>query len=376
MEINYGLVGFGTIAKTHLLGLRNMPLLGIDVPFTFNLKALYSTHPEENKKAAMDSGFDTVVDTMEKLVSMSDVNVVDICTPNFLHHDQVLEAVKARKNVYCEKPLGLNSRETAELVKAAEETNIINQVAFVMRFNPAVAAAHAAINLGIIGKPYAFRGEILHSGYLTRNKTMSWRLQKSKSGGGALVDLGVHQIDLVRFLLGEVESVSCATKTVVEERRSSSGELQRVDVDDWASLTMQLNDGAVGTIECSRLAVGNDANRLWIYGDKGSLFIDLDYGPYSPLFYNEHEQRFYVDSKVLKQDPFYEKIGKLYPNPKLSQGFMVDAHLTSLLWFLNSVSTGTQMDYAPTFKDGHQAELIMDAAYESDLNGHTFIKVG
>jgi len=186
MKINYGLAGLGTIAKTHLLGLRNLPLLNVPVRFTVDLKALYSTHPEENLEIAKSCGFSEVVDSMEKLVHIEELDVVDICTPNFLHCQQASLAAQAGKHIYCEKPLA----------------NIINQVAFVMRFNPAVAAAHAAIKQGVIGRPYAFRGELLHSSYLTAEKTMTWRLEKDKSGGGALADLGIHLIDLVRFLLG------------------------------------------------------------------------------------------------------------------------------------------------------------------------------
>lgn len=375
MEINYGLAGLGTIAKTHLLGLRNIPLLSIDVPFSVNFHILFSSHPEQNAVLAKQIGFKTVVDSMEKLVASSELNVVDICTPNFLHREQALTAMKAGKHVYCEKPLAVNSDETAQMLQAATNTQVINQVAFVMRFNPAVAAAHSAIKQGVIGKPYAFRGEILHSSYLPVEKPMTWRLEKSKSGGGALVDLGVHLIDLVRFLLGDVKMVSCTTKTVVKERQRPNGEIGNVDVDDWASLDLQVESGISGTIEASRLAVGNDASRLWIYGTNGSLLIDLNHEPYAPTFYNTYGQRIYVDTKTLMQDKFYQNVTKLYPPAKLSQGFMVDTHLTSLLWFLMGVSDGKPMDDAPTFMDGHIAQLIIEAAYKSDEQGHNFIEI-
>jgi len=367
MQINYGLAGLGTIAKTHLLGLRNLPLLNVPVKFTVDLKALYSTHPEENLEIAKSCGFSEVVDSMEKLVHIEDLDVVDICTPNFLHCQQASLAAQAGKHIYCEKPLANNSDETKLMTQEARKANIINQVAFVMRFNPAVAAAHTAIKQGVIGRPYAFRGELLHSSYLTAEKTMTWRLEKDKSGGGALADLGIHLIDLVRFLLGEIRSVSCVTDTIVKERKTFQGELQQVDVDDWASLNLQVEGSIRGTIEASRLAVGNDANRMWIYGDKGSLFIDLDHNPYSPIFHNEKGQRIYPDSQLLAQDPFYEKVLELYPNPKLSQGFMVDTHITSLLWFLSSVAQNSILEHTPTFEEGHRAQVVLDAAYQSSL---------
>lgn len=375
MKINYGLAGLGTIAKTHLLGLRNLPLLNVPVDFSINLKALYSTHPMENVETAKSCGFAEIVDTMEKLVSLEDLDVVDICTPNFLHCQQTLLAAQAGKHIYCEKPLANNSEQTKLMVEEVQKSNVVNQVAFVMRFNPAVASAHAAIKQGVIGRPYAFRGELLHSSYLMPEKAMTWRLQKNKSGGGALADLGIHLIDLVRFLLGEIHSVSCLTDTIIKQRKNSEGIFQQVDVDDWASLSLQVQGDVKGTIEASRLAVGNDANRMWIYGDKGSLFIDLDHNPYSPIFYDEKNQRIYPDPKLLANDPFYKRIVKLYPNSKLSQGFMVDTHLTSLLWFLSSVADGKILDHTPTFEEGHRAQLVLEAAYQSSSQNGSFVAV-
>jgi len=112
---------------------------------------------------------------------------------------------------------------------------------------------------------------------------MTWRLQKNKSGGGALADLGIHLIDLVRFLLGEIHSVSCLTDTIVKQRKNSEGIFQQVDVDDWASLSLQVQGDVKGTIEASRLAVGNDANRMWIYVTK-ALCLSIWTTTYSPPF--------------------------------------------------------------------------------------------
>jgi len=165
------------------------------------------------------------------------------------------------------------------------------------------------------------------------------------------------------------------TDTILKQRKTSQGELRQVNVDDWASLSLQVEGSIRGTIEASRLAVGNDANRMWIYGDKGSLFIDLDHDPYSPTFYDEKGQRIYPDPKLLANDPFYERIAKLYPNPKLSQGFMVDTHLTSLLWFLSSVAEGKTLDHTPTFEEGHGVQLVLDAAYQSSLQNGAIIYV-
>jgi predicted dehydrogenase len=374
MKINYGLVGLGEIAKNHLLGIRNMPLFDVPLDFQVNLSGVFTTHLANNYEKARLIGFKNIVDSMEKLVQIPDLDVVDICTPNYLHKEQVLFSVKFNKHVYCEKPLGMNSVETSEILGVVKKSNIKNQVAFVMRFMPAVAYAHAILNKNFLGSIYAFRGEFFHSSYLNPDKKISWRLEKQKSGGGALVDLGIHMIDLVRFLIGEIDSVSAFAETVVKKRQSIEGRVENIEVDDWALLTINLCSGARGTIEASRVAVGNEGTRLTVYGDKGSLRIDLN-NPYLPSVFDINSRSVYVESRFLLEDDFYSEVLRLYPNPKLSQGFMVDVHLVGLLWFLQSVARGKTLFGTPTFEEAHRVQLVIDAAYKSATEGNKFIHV-
>jgi predicted dehydrogenase len=374
MDINYGLAGLGVIAKNHLSGIRNISLFNLPIDFKINLKGVFTTHPEENFENAKMIGFESIIDSMEKLVQIPDLNVVDICTPNFLHKEQVMLSVKYNKHIYCEKPLGMNSIETGEMLESVKKNNIINQAAFVMRFLPVIAYTRAVLSNNLLGRIYAFRGGFFHSSYLNPDKKMSWRLDKKKSGGGALVDLGIHLIDLVRFLIGEIESVSAFFDTIVRSRRNADDEFEKVDVDDWASLSLKLKSGAQGTIEASRVAVGNEGTKLTIYGDKGSLSIDFN-DPYLPSLFDVNSRRVYYENNFFKNDDFYSKILRLYPNPKLSQGFMVDVHFTSLLWFMKSVVTGNIEVGTPTFEDAHRAQAVADAAYKSAIKESEFVNI-
>lgn len=372
MTINYGLAGLGMISRIHILGIRAIPLMDYSIDFQVNLKALFTTHPDENYQEAKLIGFERIVDSMRKLVQISDIDVVDICTPNYLHSEQVLLSAEYGKNIYCEKPLGMDADETIKMLEAVQKKGIKNQVAFVMRFMPAVASAHAIIKKGILGNIYAFRGEFFHSSYLNPAKRMTWRLEKEKSGGGALIDLGIHLIDLLRFLVGEIELVSAFTSTVVKKRQTSENMLEDVKVEDWALLLVKMQSGVEGTLEASRVAVGKEGTRLSIYGDKGSLHLDFN-NPYTLFLFDVDSRSIYVKQDFLLEDEFYSEWIKLYP--KLSQGVMVDLHLTSLLWFFNSILSGKTLNGTPTFEEAHKAQAVVDAAYKSASSNGIPIKI-
>jgi predicted dehydrogenase len=358
LKIKYGLSGFGGISKIHLMGIRNIKLAE-PVDFDVELSVLSTTSPSKRQEG-MAVGFKNVVGDLESLLK-TDVDLVDICTPNFLHKEQIIKSARAGKHIYCEKPLGMNSKETYEIVKEVSKCGAKNQIAFMIRFIPAIAYAHSILQQGLLGKVYAFRGEFFHSSYLDESKPMSWRLERSKSGGGAIADLGSHMIDLVRFLLGEFGSIQATMKTVVGQR-SDGKEMKNVDVDDWALLFANLESGATGTIEVSRVATGKEGTRLEIYAEHGSIFINTD-NPYTPAVFDSKSRRIYFEDSVLSNDDFYRNMVKIYPSPKLSQGFMIDAHTASLIFFFNSIA-GNEMNGLPTFEDGHKVQIILDEAYD------------
>lgn len=364
MKINYSLVGMGGIAKTHLMGLRNIPLLGLQLDAEINLVGLLTTHIKENKEYAHSIGFDNVVENLEDLVRIPNLDVVDICTPNYLHKEQILAFIEADKHVYCEKPLALNSFEANEILNAVENSSVQNQMGFVLRFLPAIARAHAMLNNNLIGKVHTVRAEIYHSSYLNTNKKITWRLSKEKSGGGALADLGSHMIDLVHFLLGEIETVQAWTETIIKQRPTNNGEIKEVDVDDWALLMIKLKKGIKGTIEASRVATGGEGIRVEIYGEEGSIQINPD-NPYLPIFFDKNAKNIAVDDELIGNDEYLNELLKIYPTSKLSQGWMLDTHTAGLSWFFKSIITGEKYAFTPDFREGYKTQTVIDCAYNS-----------
>ncbi|RAK12674.1 putative dehydrogenase [Halanaerobium saccharolyticum] len=363
MNINYSLSGLGGIAKTHLMGLKNLAMLELGLDFKINLSTLATSHPQEKGELAREIGFDRVVDDFDKLLK-ADVDLVDLCTPNFLHAEETLKALAADKHIYCEKPLALNLEEAETIMEQLEGKDFKNQIAFVYRFAPAVAYAHALLKNKIIGEVQFAKIEYYHSRYLNPEVPISWRLKKDSSGGGALVDLGSHMIDLSRFLLGEVESLSAWTKTFVNSRKTAAGKSKKVDVDDWAMLMLDFASGARGTLEASRVSPGNEGFRFHIFGDQGAIYIDSDQEDKVQLF-DQTPEEIRVTEEMVAGDQFLDRLLELYPGSKSTQGMMIDLHLVSLIFFFESIAKGKANPGVPTFEDGYETQKIIEAAYQS-----------
>lgn len=366
MKINYSLSGFGGIARVHCMGLNNLELLSLPVDFEVNFSTIATSSIEEKKSLAKKIGFDKVVSSFDELLQ-EDIDLVDLCTPNFVHKEEILKAIEADKHIYCEKPLALNLEETKLILEKIEKSSLKNQMGFVYRFLPAVAQAHALLKNKVIGKIKFAKIEYYHSRYLNPEVPISWRLKKESSGGGALVDLGSHMIDLSRFLLGEYASLRAWTKTFIKERKNDKGVLEKVDVDDWALLMAELKSGANATIEVSRVSPGNEGFRLHIYGDKGAIYIDSNKAEQVEL-YDQSPKQIEISDKMLTDDKFLKKVNSLYPSSKLSQGLMADLHLVDLIWFIESIVKDQVIAGTPNFKEGYEAQKIIEYAYKSAAN--------
>lgn len=405
-SLGVGVVGWGGIARVHVLALKSLPVLFPALPFDARLAHLATRRPERNAAEAEGTGFQRIAADVSELVADPAVDVVDICTPNALHPDQAATAWRGGKGVYVEKPLAESLASARRLVAAwpgaaagadaaaAAGTRVgaggahPDQAAFVMRFLPAVARAKDLIDAGAIGEVLAFRGSMIHGGYLNPQRPMSWRLDRGLAGGGALADLGVHIIDLVHFLLGEIAEVAARTRTHVAERPVAPGltETAAVTVDDWSEARCTLVSGAVGTIEASRIGDGLEGTALEIFGREGSIRISGD-SPEFPRWFDRRSGELHTATRTA-DGPVTQSALSVWPPAKLSLGWFVNAHAASLLWFLRNVyaaRTGgvaaASVDAAlsgeawalnqrltPGIPSSLRAQAVLEAAYRSALS--------
>jgi len=220
-----------------------------------------------------------------------------------------------------------------------------------------------------LGDVLNFRAHLFHSSYLNPQRPMSWRLRFSQSGGGAFSDLGAHLLDLVHYLMGDVHSVRADMRTFIQERPTHAGsyEMEKVDVDDWTTCTLELKNGVFGLIEAARTAPGvPDETAFHVFCRKGSLI----YSSHHPEMLTIYDLR--KNQKI--QAPFEDipranerPISEVWPNAKTSLGYFLDAHLASQYDFMQSILADKPS--SPDFSSAVKVQEMLEAAYLSAAEG-------
>lgn len=278
IKIGIGFVGYGMIGRVHALAYHELDHYYPKGLPSVDLTGICTTRPETALQAAKDAGIPFWTDQIDELVNHKDVDVIDCCTPNNMHYPVAMAAIQAGKPVLMEKPLALDADQAEKIDQAARIAGVKVGMIFNYRFIPAIIHARQLIKEGFLGQVYQFNIEYLHTGYQNPNRPIGWKLSKAQSGGGALVDLGSHLIDMIRYLLGDFDQVLATTQTFISQRPSQRGSLQMetVDVDDAAWLQIRLVNGAVGNLMATRFATGavDDLNLL-IHGQRGAIRFNL-----------------------------------------------------------------------------------------------------
>lgn len=358
IPIRIAVIGFGNIAKTHIVALRALPVIK-KLPYIPVLDTLVTRNPEANREQAEAIGFAHVTSSLEEALETRALELVDICTPNAFHLGDFETSAAAGKAVYCEKPLTEHYTHSVKLAAAAGN-DPRHQVALVYRYHPAVMRIAEIIKQGTIGDILQCRCSYRRSGYLNAARPVSWRLQESLAGGGAITDLGVHVLDLLRHLFGEVESIKGNIHTFVKSRPKDAAGTERVEmkVDDWALMNVALSSGVLATVEVSRIAWGAEAFQLDIVGSRGSISCDL-------------EKEYIPRVKLL------DGSSPVIPNPKAlilstddktTMGMITDCHFGALNHVLHRLAGSDQWDpeLAPTIQDCLRAEELIDQVLQQN----------
>ncbi|MCR8842818.1 Gfo/Idh/MocA family oxidoreductase [Paenibacillus sp. SC116] len=355
-HIGFTIVGFGTIAKTHLVALRTLPIIK-RLPVTPVLDSLVTRRPETLAEQAKQIGFQFVTDKLETALERGQSQAVSICTPNALHAEQVKTAMNFNQALYCEKPVTESAEQTAKLL-ATVPAHYPQQLAFTFRYHPAVMRIRECLKEGMIGDVLQCNIAYMRSGYLNADRPFSWRLSDELSGGGAITDIGVHALDLVRHWFGNYKHVEGRTHTFVKNRPISmhSSEQVEVNVDDWASMHIETETGVRGSIEVSRIAYGSDAFRIHIVGTKGSMTCDLE---------KDRMPDVHLISGAVPSLPIPDSL-ELLPDEKATLGVFQDSHFAALHHFiLRMTGDNRWADIAPTLSDGYTVERWVDKVIAS-----------
>jgi predicted dehydrogenase len=252
------------MGKAHSRAL--LELRHLEVSLRPELVSISGRSREALEKARELWGWAEAVTDWREQVADERVGLFVNAGPNALHAEPTTAAVRAGKHVLCEKPLGTSAAESYELWQDAEHTGVVHLCGFNYRFVPAVRLARELVEAGELGEIVHFRARYLQSWGWEADPGL-WRFERAQAGTGALGDLGTHVIDLARYLAGEIASVSALVRTIVPGR----------EVDDHVVATIELENGALGTLEASRLARGRiNSNVFELNGSRGSVVFDLE----------------------------------------------------------------------------------------------------
>jgi predicted dehydrogenase len=366
-EIGVGIIGFGFMGRAHTYGYKTIPLYYRNLPFKIKLVGVCNRTFSTAQEARDALGFEFATSNTEDIFDRDDIDVVNICTPNIYHKEAVINAIKAGKHIYCDKPLTANFEESREILKILQGSNIIHQMALQNRFFPATMRAKELIDEGRIGRILSFRACYLHSGSVDRNKPIGWKQDHKIGGGGVLLDLGPHALDLLYYLLGEYASIFAKSDVIYRQRPDRDGNMVDIDAEDQIFMIARMKNGGLGTIEASKVATGtNDELRFEIHGDRGAIAFNLMDPNWLDYFDNTVKEaplggyRGYTRIECVQR---YQSPGGEFPSPKGSIGW-IRAHVHSLYNFLSAVYENRQA--SPSLKDGAYIQYVMDKAYESD----------
>lgn len=250
-RVKWGVWGSCGIAKR-----RTIPE-GIKKASNAKLKAVFDVRTDDNRAVAQE--FRARAAGVPQELLTKDVQAVYIATPAYLHYEQVLTCLKAGKHVLCEKPLGMDNAQAEEMVAAAKTAGVQLGCAFMMRFQSQHLAALQMIREGKLGKLTYARAQ-LSCWYPPMPG--NWRQQLAQGGGGSLMDMGGHCVDLLEMLVGEIAKVSCFINHAVHNYQT----------EDSAVATLFFRNGAIGTVDTFfNIPDSASKNALELYGSGGSI---------------------------------------------------------------------------------------------------------
>jgi len=359
------ILGFGFIGKVHAYGHVNMPLFYDPPPVKTKLLGVATSNETTAAKAKEMLGFEIATTDQLSLIEREDIDIVHICTPNHLHCEAILKAIKLNKHIYCDKPLTATAQEAERIADALPNYKATSQMTLNYRFLPATMRAKQMVDDGCLGRITHFRGAYLHAGSVDRNKSLNWKADANQ-GGGVLNDLGSHIIDLLQHLIGPLTPLHAVKRVWSAERYSAKDPSTRIAKvgEDCILMTMQTADGAPGFVEASKIATGvEDELRFEIHGEKGALRFNLmdpnwlDFydmaDPEKPLGGTRGFKRIACVSRFEKPAGF--------PTPKASLGWL-RGHMHCLYNFLDSIAKGQPGN--PNLAEGVKLQRLMSQIAE------------
>ncbi len=379
-------IGYAFMGKAHSQAWRNVSAF-FDVP-PVEQTVLVGRNPEAVAVAAAKLGWKSTATDWREVIARDDIDIVDVCTPGWMHADVAIAALEAGKHVIVEKPIANTVEEAQRMAAAFADAQQRGQHAIV-NFNyrrvPALALAQRLVADGRLGTIRHVRAAYLQDWLSDASGPMSWRLRKEEAGSGALGDLGSHVADIVQHITGEnIVAISGGLRTFVAERPAGnsgdggilgsggSGPLESVTVDDAAWGTGELSGGGIVQLEVTRMALGRkNGLTLEFYGDRGAITFDLENLNELWLFDGSDpagEQGF---RRILVTEADHPYVGAWWPDGHIIGWEHTFTHqFAEFLWSIRDSTPSS-----PSFEDGLRVQRILGAIAESSASGGARIQI-
>lgn len=256
-KVKYAVVGCGSISSVHFKGIHNSK--GAELGAVCDI--------DKTAGDAAAKKYDVpVYYNIEELLKQEDIDVVNICTPSSLHPEQTIAAANAGKHVLVEKPMAIHLRDISPMIQACKDNNVLLATVFPRRMSPEAIYLREIIKNGDLGElslcsAYAkiYRSQLYYD-------SAGWRGTWRDDGGGAMMNQGIHTVDLLQWIVGPVASVYGNAKAV----------LRNIEVEDTVVSSLEFVNGAMGVLEITTTAIVNEQQRLEIHGEKGSAIFTGD----------------------------------------------------------------------------------------------------
>lgn len=321
--------------------------------------AICSAKQENAKSAAQEYKIRGVYTDYEAMMDQEDLDLVVIATPPYLHKPITLAALQRKLHVLCEKPTALNLAEAHEMYEMAQKKGVVHLIDHELRFNPTLLKLKERIDSGYLGAPKSVSFSIQWGYPMDPDRPWDWWFDSTK-GGGLLGALGSHQVDLLRWLLGEFKQVSSRLHTFVKERRTpDSKQKHPVTSDDYCAFLAELENGAVGTVILDATARLTSDDKRWniaFHGESGSLIYD-------------GQRRLWG---VRSSQPVEELTppDSLRNVPGLPEGLFPQSFVHFSRGLIQALQNGqSAIEGAATFYDGMRVQAVLDAIRLSHKEG-------
>ncbi|MEF3304943.1 Gfo/Idh/MocA family protein [Paenibacillus sp. GYB003] len=256
-KVRFAVVGCGGISSSHFIGIERAPEAELAAVCDVNAMRAEEYGAKYGVKAYSDYG---------KLLAAPDIDVVCLCTPSGMHADQTIQAAEAGKHIVCEKPMAIQLHDAERMVEACETLGVKLATIFPRRMSPASRFVKQLLDDGRLGRLSLCSGYVKFYRDQAYYDSAGWRGTWAMDGGGAMMNQGIHTIDLLQWLAGPVESLHGYAANV----------LRSIEVEDTAVVSLQFKSGALGSIEATTTAYKQPDHRIVLHGDKGTIVLTGD----------------------------------------------------------------------------------------------------